>query len=110
MSDSNITPGTWQMQAIQSGQYGALGGLRVYSEDGPIVSRIFRRADARLISVSPKLLDALEGLKLPHGCYCEVGADRLTVGIVRRELRKWLRTSIEGRNVETAVARLLAGG
>ena len=35
--------------------------------------------------------------------------DRLTVAIVRRELRKWLRTSTEGRNVETAVARLLAG-
>ena len=35
--------------------------------------------------------------------------DRLTVTIARRELRKWLRTSTEGRNVETAVARLLAG-
>ena len=35
--------------------------------------------------------------------------DRLTVTIVRRELRKWLRTSTEGRNVEAAVTRLLAG-
>ena len=35
--------------------------------------------------------------------------DRLTVGIVRRELRKWLRTSTEGMNVEAAVIRLLAG-
>ena len=35
--------------------------------------------------------------------------DRLTVTIARRELRQWLRTSTEGRNVETAVARLLAG-
>ena len=35
--------------------------------------------------------------------------DRLTVGIVRREIRKWLHTSTEGRNVEAAVARLLAG-
>ena len=35
--------------------------------------------------------------------------DRLTVGIVHREIRKWLHTSIEGRNVEAAVARLLAG-
>ena len=50
----------------------------MYSEDGPIVSRVFRRADARLVSVSPKLLEALEGLKLPHGCYCEVGVDKAT--------------------------------
>ena len=35
--------------------------------------------------------------------------DRLTVGIVRREIRKRLHTSTEGRNVEAAVARLLAG-
>ena len=35
--------------------------------------------------------------------------DRLTVGIVRRELRKWVRNSTEGRNVEAAVAKLLAG-
>ena len=48
----------------------------MYSEDGPIVSRVFRRANARLISVSPKLLEALEALKLPHGRYCEVGVDR----------------------------------
>ena len=36
--------------------------------------------------------------------------DKLTVTIARRELRKWLRTSKEGRAVETAVGRLLAGG
>ena len=30
--------------------------------------------------------------------------------ITRRELRKWLRASNEGKDVETAVARLLAGG
>ena len=35
--------------------------------------------------------------------------ERLTVTIARRELRRWLRTSTEGRNVETAVASLLAG-
>ena len=39
----------------------------------------------------------------------EERGDQLTVAIVRRELRKWLRTSTEGRNVEAAVARLLAG-
>ena len=36
--------------------------------------------------------------------------DKLTVAIARRELRKWLRTSGEGRTVETAVGRLLTGG
>ena len=35
--------------------------------------------------------------------------DKLTVTIARRELRTWLRTSPEGRNVEAAVGRLLAG-
>ena len=35
--------------------------------------------------------------------------DKLTVAIARRELRVWLRTSEEGRAVETAVGRLLAG-
>ena len=35
--------------------------------------------------------------------------ENLTVTIARRELRKWLRTSVEGKAVETAVGRLLAG-
>ena len=39
----------------------------------------------------------------------ERGAD-VGVKIVRRELRKWLRGSGEGRAVEEAVGRLLAGG
>ena len=34
--------------------------------------------------------------------------DKLTVTIARRELRAWLRTSAEGKAVETAVGRLLA--
>ena len=36
--------------------------------------------------------------------------DKLTATIVRRELRTWLRTSDEGRAVETRVSKLLAGG
>ena len=40
----------------------------------------------------------------------EQRGDKLTVTIVRRELRKWLRTSEEGRAVETRVGKLLAGG
>ena len=32
------------------------------------------------------------------------------VMVVRRELRKWLRASDEGRAVEEAVGRLLGGG
>ena len=35
--------------------------------------------------------------------------DNVTVTIARREIRKWLRESHEGRVVEDAVARLLAG-
>ena len=35
--------------------------------------------------------------------------ERFSVTIARRELRKWLRASAEGRAVEAAVARLLAG-
>ena len=40
----------------------------------------------------------------------EQRGDKLTVTIARRELRTWLRASVEGRAVETAVGRLLAGG
>ena len=36
--------------------------------------------------------------------------DPLTVTIARRELRKWLRASDEGKAVEDAVGRLLGGG
>ena len=40
---------------------------------------------------------------------CQHRGDKLTVTIARRELRKWLRTSKEGKAVETAVGKLLAG-
>ena len=40
----------------------------------------------------------------------EQWGDKLTVAIVRRELRTWLRASAEGRAVERGVRRLLAGG
>ena len=40
----------------------------------------------------------------------EQRGDSLTVTIVRRELRKWLRSSEEGRAVETAVGRVLTDG
>ena len=39
----------------------------------------------------------------------EQRGDRLTVKIARRELRKWLCTSDEGKAVENAVGKLLAG-
>ena len=45
----------------------------------------------------------LEELRLQRG-------DKLTVTIARRELRTWLRTSPEGRAVETAVGQLLTKG
>ena len=40
----------------------------------------------------------------------EQRGDELTVAMIRRELRAWLRTSDEGRAVESAVSRLLEGG
>ena len=40
----------------------------------------------------------------------ELRGDKLTVTKARRGLRTWLRTSPDGRAVEAAVARLLAGG
>ena len=40
----------------------------------------------------------------------EQRGDKLTVTIARRELRKWLRGSTEGKAVETFVGRLLASG
>ena len=40
----------------------------------------------------------------------EERGEQVSVTIARRELRQWLRASPEGRAVETAVARLLAGG
>ena len=36
--------------------------------------------------------------------------ENVTVTIARREIRKWLRESEEGKTVETQVAKLLAGG
>ena len=35
---------------------------------------------------------------------------RLTVTIARREIRKWLRESVEGKRVEEVVGVLLGGG
>ena len=40
----------------------------------------------------------------------EERGDKLTVTIARRELRKWLRISDEGKAVESVVGKLLAGG
>ena len=36
--------------------------------------------------------------------------DNVTVTIARREIRKWLRESDEGKTVEEVVGKLLAGG
>ena len=38
----------------------------------------------------------------------ELRGDKLTVNIARRELRKWLRASQEGKAVETTISRLLS--
>ena len=51
---------------------------------------------------------AAAGAKAKLNHLREQRGDDLTVAIVRRELRAWLRTSDEGRAVETAACRLLA--
>ena len=59
------------------------------------------------IAETGKTAAAAAGRKLAE--LREQRGDKLTVTIVRRELRKWLRTSEEGRAVETRVVKLLAG-
>ena len=53
---------------------------------------------------------AAEGARVRLAALREERGERLTVTIARRELRQWLRASTEGRAVESAVGRLLAGG
>ncbi|MCY3690763.1 MAG: hypothetical protein OXI54_16015 [Chloroflexota bacterium] len=60
------------------------------------------RLQARTAMAGERTAKQLEQLRQTLG-------DELTVTIARRELRKWLRTSNEGRAVEAAVSRLLAG-
>ena len=58
---------------------------------------------------------AQAGASAARGAAAQISAlrqnrgDELTVTIARRELRKWLRTSNEGKAVESTVTRLLAG-
>ena len=59
------------------------------------------------IAETGKTAAAAAGKKLAE--LREQRGDKLSVTIVRRELRKWLRTSEEGRAVETRVVKLLAG-
>ena len=58
------------------------------------------KAGARAAAAAGKKLEELR----------EQWADRLTVTIVRREMRNWLHASTEGKAVETFVGRLLASG
>ncbi len=55
------------------------------------------------VRVASAANDRLSQLRREYG-------ERLTVTIVRRELRKWLRASAEGAAVEGVVGRLLGGG
>ena len=57
-------------------------------------------AGARAATAAEKKLDELRDQR----------GDKLTVTIARRELRTWLRTSQEGKAVESAVGQLLADG
>ena len=91
---------------MSKGQFGArdlqkhLWKLRIPEFDPALkLHADIAKAGARAAAAAGKKLEELR----------EQWADRLTVTIVRRELRNWLRASTEGKTVETFVGRLLAG-
>ena len=91
---------------MSKGQFGArdlqkhLWKLRIPEFDPALkLHADIAKAGARAATAAGKKLEELR----------EQWADRLTVTIVRRELRNWLRASTEGKAVETFVGRLLAG-
>ena len=53
--------------------------------------------------------DAAEGVERELENLRQRYAERLSVTIARREVRKWLRESAEGKRVEGVVRRLLGG-
>ena len=53
---------------------------------------------------------AAAGVQLELAKLREQRGDKLTVTIARREIRKWLRSSAEGKTVERLVGKLLGGG
>ena len=69
-----------------------------FSPSNPLHDEISRAGEAAAVGAAHQL----ERLRQERG-------DGLTVAIARRELRAWLRASAEGKAVEQAVARLLAG-
>ena len=92
---------------MPKGQFGArhvqkyLWKLRIPEFDPALkLHADIAKAGARAAAAAGKKLEELR----------EQWADRLTVTIVRRELRNWLRASTEGEAVETFVGRLLASG
>ena len=70
----------------------------------------FDPADELHIAVAVAGAKAAVGAKVKLDELRSQRGDDLTVKIVRRELRTWLRTSDEGQAVEKAVSRLLADG
>ena len=92
---------------MPKGQFGArhvqkhLWKLRIPEFDPALkLHADIAKAGARAAAAAGKKLEELR----------EQWADRLTVTIVRRELRNWLRASTEGKTLETFVGRLLASG
>ena len=53
---------------------------------------------------------AAAGVQLELAKLREQHGDKLTVTIARRDIRKWLRSSAEGKTVERLVGKLLGGG
>ena len=70
----------------------------------------FDPADELHIAITEAGANAAVGAKLKLDELRSQRGDDLTVTVVRRELRTWLRTSDDGQAVENAVSRLLADG
>ena len=69
----------------------------------------FDPAQERHATIANSGATAVAGAEAKLNELREQRGDKLTVNIARRELRIWLGASSEGKAVETAVGRLLAG-
>ena len=69
----------------------------------------FDVGDSLHVDVAGAGRDAAEGVERELGNLRQRYAERLTVRIARREVRKWLRESAEGQRVEGVVGELLGG-
>ena len=70
----------------------------------------FDGGDSLHVDVADAGRDAAQGVERELGNLRQRYAERLSVTIARREVRKWLRESAEGQRVEEVVGELLGSG